>query len=250
MYIHQKQIIINGMLVNYYHRTGDTQAPVLLFLHGWRSEGKIWQKVIGELSEYSSYSIDFPGFGQSDLPNKDFKLQDYSEIVSEFIKKLNLKNVIIIGHSFGGRVGIKLASTSPPSLSKLILVDSAGIKVKQNSLKKIIAKIIKPIFKLPFLKSTRKKIYSAMGSEDYLATPELQQTFINIINEDLTSLLPKIKIPTLLIWGENDKDAPLADARTMEQAVPNSKLVILKDTGHFSFVDQTEKFVNNIKKFV
>ena len=89
-----------------------------------------------------------------------------------------------------------------------------------------------------------------MGSEDYLATPALQQTFINIINEDLISLLPKIKIPTLLIWGENDKNTPLADARTMEQTVSNSKLVILAKAGHFSFVDKIEEFVNNIKKFV
>ncbi len=247
--LQNKQLIINNLLVNYYFKTRSEQAPVLLFLHGWRSNGKIWEKVIAKITEYNIYAIDFPGFGASEIPKKDFYLKDYADIIDSFIKKNNLNNIIIIGHSFGGRVGIKLASDNPGYLKKLVLVDSAGIIIKKHDFKKIIAKLVKPIFKLPFLSAVRIKIYQSMGAEDYLATPKLKQTFVNIVNENLTSLLPRIKIPTLLIWGDKDKDTPLEYARIIEKKILGSKLVILKDAGHFSFLDKKEEFVKELINF-
>ena len=248
-----KQIIINDLLINYYQQTTDKQAPTLLFLHGWRSEGKVWNSVIEKLgSDYNIYSLDLPGFGQSNVPDKNFDLQDYADAVDGFIKKNNLSKIIIIGHSFGGRIAIKLASTNPKYLHKLVLVDSAGIRHASIgiTIKQGMAKILKPFFKLSSLKSARQKIYTSMGAEDYLATPELQSVFINIVKEDVTSLLSKIKISTMLIWGENDQDTPLSDAYIMEQAIPRSKLIILPNAGHFSFLDQTEKFTEEIRKFL
>ncbi|MFA5318567.1 MAG: alpha/beta hydrolase [Patescibacteria group bacterium] len=250
MNLQSKQLIINNLLVNYYFKAGNPQTPVLLFLHGWRSEGKIWQSVMAHFSEYNIYAIDFPGFGASDIPKKDFYLQDYADIVEGFIKKNNLENIIIIGHSFGGRVGIKLSSNNPQYLKKLVLVDSAGIIIKKNNFKKIIAKLVKPIFKLPFMSPVRVKIYQSMGAEDYLATPKLKQTFVNIINENLTALLPKVKIPTLLIWGDKDRDTPLEYAHIIEQRITGSKLVVLENAGHFSFLDKEKEFINNLQNFL
>ena len=248
-----KQIIINDLLINYYQQTTDKQAPTLLFLHGWRSAGKIWNSVIEKLGNgYNIYSLDLPGFGQSNVPDKNFNLQDYAEVVDGFIQKNNLSEVIIIGHSFGGRIAIKLAATNPKYLYKLVLVDSAGIRHASAGriIKQGIAKLLKPFFKLPGLKSARQKIYTSMGAEDYLATPELQAIFVNIVKEDITSLLSKIKISTMLIWGADDNDTPLSDAKIMKEKITDSKLVVLSDAGHFSFLDQTEKFVSEIREFL
>ncbi|MFA6551596.1 MAG: alpha/beta hydrolase, partial [Patescibacteria group bacterium] len=201
--------------------------------------------------KYNIYALDFPGFGQSDTPKNNFYLKDYADTVESFIKKNNLENIIIIGHSFGGSIGIKIAADNPKYLKKLALVDSAGIRKNSKiNIKKIIAKILKPIFKLSFLKSTRVKIYQAMGAEDYLATPQLQKTFVNIVAEDLTVLLPKIKVPVLLVWGENDKDTPIEHARVMEREIPNAKLIIFEGAGHFSFLDKEDEFINNLQKFL
>jgi len=246
-----KQLVLNNLLVNYYYAAGEEEQPVLLFLHGWRSEGKVWQEIMEKLPEYNRYALDLPGFGSSQVP-QTFTLQNYAEIIDEFIKKLNLKRVILIGHSFGGRVAIKLAAQAPAYLEKIVLVDSAGVRAGSaiKTLKMAIAKIAKPFFSLPFLNPVRRKIYFALGSEDYIATPQLRQTFLNIINEDLTQLLPKINQPALLVWGKNDKDTPLTQARIMEQKVPGSQLVILLGAGHFSFLDKQEEFVNELKKFI
>jgi pimeloyl-ACP methyl ester carboxylesterase len=251
MPLQAKQIVINNLLISYYQQTTEKAQPVLLFLHGWRSEGKIWQKVIEKLPEYSIYALDLPGFGKSQTP-PDFSLQDYADVVDEFIKKLDLKNIIIIGHSHGGRTAIKLAASQPEYLEKIVLVDSAGIHPDSivRTGKKIIAKIVKPIFILSFLQPLRRKIYTALGSDDYLVTPELRSTFLNIIHEDITTLLPKIKQPALLIWGDRDKDTPLEQAHIMERNVPGSKLIVLQGAGHYSFLDKTEEFIEELKKFI
>jgi len=247
-----KKIIINNLAVNYYERAGADGAPTLLFLHGWRSAGAVWQKLTEKLPNYNIYAPDFPGFGQSEAPKKNFTVGDYAGLVDGFIKKLGLNKVNIIGHSFGGRVAIKLAAKNPFYLDKLILADSAGVRQFSFSLmlKKIVAKTVSPIFQLKITQGARRIIYQKLSADDYLAAPDRRQTFLNIINEDLTPLLGKIKAPTLLIWGGDDKETPLNQARVMERSVPGSKLVVLKNAGHYGFLDQPEEFVKNLIDFI
>ncbi len=177
---------------------------------------------------------------------------DYAEVVAEFIKKLDLTDVIVIGHSFGGRVGIKLSSAHPELVRKLVLVDSAGFAMdtpKKNFYRSA-AKIAKPFFKSAFMQGLRKKIYQKIDAEDYLATPELQKTFVNITGEDLSSDMENIKCPTLIISGENDADTPVSFGKKMNSLIRNSQFAILKNAGHFSFLDQPEEFAEILKKFI
>jgi len=272
-----KQVIVNNLLVSYSEQTGDSKKT-LLFLHGWRSNKEIWNNVLSQLSKVKCqmFALDLPGFGgsQQPLPNpplrrggelRGFTVKDYADVVAEFIKKLELRNVIIVGHSFGGRVGIKLASIHPELISKLVLVDSAGFPMPagKKSLMEAAAKIAKPFFKPQFMQGLRKKIYKQIGAEDYLATPELQKTFINITGEDLTEDMKKIQAPTLIIYGENDKDTPPEYGELMKlliNSTPSSdgvalsndraKFLILKNAGHFSFLDKPGEFVEALKIFI
>lgn len=251
----QKQIVLKNLLINYYERAEDRSGSAVVFLHGWQSEGIIWFPIINSrsLNDYSCYAIDFPCFGKSEVPRSPFTLKDYVEVLEEFIKKLKLKNIILVGHSFGGRVAIKLAANTPLPIEKLILVDSAGLKGHDSiylSIKKATAKIVKPLFSRPFMKYWREKIYQLIGAEDYLTRPDLKETFINIINEDLTPFLKKIKIPTLIVWGENDRITPSNFAYRIKEGIPNSELVILPNAGHFSFLDKKEEFLENLIKFL
>lgn len=243
-----QQIVINSSLVNYY-KFSDKGDKILIFLHGWRSEGSIWRGVGNALKDnVSIYALDMPGFGKSPLESS-FKIQDYIDIVSSFIKKLELKNVILVGHSFGGRVAIKLSATQPELVEKIVLVDSAGF-VQNRKNYTAVAKMVKPIFKPAFMQSSRKWIYKKIGAEDYVTTPELKETFLNIINEDLSGYLSEIKKPTLIIWGEDDKDTPVEFAKTMKEEIKNSKLVILSGAGHYSFIDSALEFNDSLKKFI
>jgi len=89
------------------------------------------------------------------------------------------------------------------------------------------------------------------GSEDYRASSgTLRATLVRLVNEDLTSLLSRIRSPALLIWGEHDADTPLDDARVMERLIPDSGLVVFKGAGHYSYLDQPARFVRIVDVFL
>jgi pimeloyl-ACP methyl ester carboxylesterase len=250
-----RQLIVNNLIVSFSEKKGSGDGrETLLFLHGWRSNKEVWSHVINRLDGvgFDIFAINLPGFGASQAPTDVFDVSNYAEIVASFIKKLGLSNVVIIGHSFGGRIAIKLASTHPQLINKIVLVDSAGFVTAQIT-KKIVslgAKIIKPFFKPEFMQPLRKKIYRTIGAEDYVATPNLQKTFVQITSEDLSADMGKIICPTLIIFGQNDKDTSVGFGKKMNSLIPNSKLLIISNAGHFSFLDDTEEFVKILTEFI
>jgi pimeloyl-ACP methyl ester carboxylesterase len=149
-------------------------------------------------------------------------------------------------------VAIKLSSSNPELISKVVLVDSAGFAMDASKkiFTKAAAKIVKPFFKPKFMQPLRKKIYQKIGAEDYLATPELQKTFVNVTGEDLSNDMKKIQAPTLIIFGENDKVTPVTYGELMKFLIPNSKCRVLKGAGHFSFLDKPEEFAEALKDFI
>lgn len=248
----QNQAVIDNLLINYYIFKSQGKKTIL-FLHGWRSEGMIWKDIADKLdANLKLISLDLPGFGLSRLSKKAFSVSDYAEVVAHFIKKINLENVILVGHSFGGRIGIKLASSYPELLEKLVLVDSAGLILDQKKIERQrkLAKFAKPFFRPKFMQGLRKAIYKRIGSEDYLATPEIQETYKKVIGEDLRPDLSKIKVETLLFWGADDKETPIQYAEIMNKEIKNSQKVIVREAGHFSFLDQPQEFAETLKDFI
>jgi len=253
--VNNNQIIINNLLINYYSVLPGKKSTnkTLIFLHGWGVDSKLWFKIVPQLinKNYSLYFLDLPGFGQSQVPNTVYDVDDYKKIVYEFIKKLGLKKINLIGHSFGGRITIKIAAENPNFLEKIILVDAAGIihDSRKKKLLTIISKFIKPIFKPSFMEPLRKKFYLLIGSE-YLENIKLSKIFTKVVMEDLTHLFSKIKKQVLIIWGRDDKVISLDDGELMNKLIPKSKLVIFEKADHFSFVDQPEEFVKTLINFI
>ncbi len=246
----QKQIVIDEILLNYYSNapTKDASGEVFVFLHGWRSDGTIWFDVADDMND-ELYCLDLPGFGKSSSPKRAMDLGDYANLVRGFINKLRLTNVVLVGHSFGGRTAIKLVSADPTNIKRLVLVDSAGFaasSIRKTALK-VAAKGVKPIFKPAFMHPLRRRVYAMMGAEDYVATPELKDTFVKVVNEDLSEAMKTIGVPTILIWGEQDKETPLTMGKRMATLIPNSRLEVIKGAGHFSFLDYPKRFVELLK---
>lgn len=153
-----------------------------------------------------------------------------------------------MGHSFGGRVIIKLMNRPGPPLEvpKIILMDAAGIKPKRPPSyywKVYSFKAAKAFFRLPGVRrlfpDAVEKARAKRGSADYRsASPLMRQVMNQAVNEDLTPLLPGVAAPTLLIWGEKDTATPLSDGQLMEKKIPGAGLVVLAGAGHFSFADR------------
>ena len=251
-------IVINNIKINYIKKEIGSKTNII-FLHGWGANINSFMPVINEVSKkYNVYAIDLPGFGLSDEPPANYMVVDYSKIVLEFINKLKLDNAILIGHSFGGRVIIKLVGALKFLPKKIILIDSAGIKPKR-SLKYYIKvysyKFARNMLKLILGKKKSYKIIekyrSKVGSQDYKNADEtMKEVFKNVINEDLTDYLPNIKAPTLLVWGDKDTETPISDAKIMESLIPDSGIVTIRGAGHFSYLDNTTFFLTVVNNFL
>ena len=225
------KILVKDIEINY-EQMGS--GPDVLLLHGWGSSNDVY-KAIMELMQgsFRLTAPDFPGCGKSATLPQVWTIDDYAEFVLEFIEKAGLQNPILVGHSHGGRTVLKLAGEGKLTPPKIILLDAAGLIPKKSVKRKIRDagfSLVKKTLKLPvinkFSDGLLEKARSRYGSADYrnAATKELRSTLVNLVNTDLRDILPNIKCPTLLIWGENDTATPLADAKIMEQLIPDAGL--------------------------
>jgi len=246
----QKQIIIKNIQLNYYAVESTTESSnVLVFLHGWRSNSTVWFNLIKRLSEqgYNCIALDLPGFGRSQTPQDIFNTDKYADVVDEFLHKLHVEDAVCVGHSYGGRILINLGVRNKLKAEKIVLVDASGLGMDEGgiSVKKTIAKVVKPIFKIGPLQGLRKKIYQAMGGEDYIeseVSPFFKATYQNITQDKYNEEISTITVPTYLIWGANDKDTPVEMAAVMEELIPNSQLEFIMNAGHYPFLDNPEEF--------
>ena len=186
--------------------------------------------------------MDFYGFGDTPHPNNQLFLDDYVGSVVELINFYKMSNVILVGHSFGGRVAIKLAAKYGYMLEKIVLVDSAGIlpRRKLNYYYKIF------IHKL----CNKMNIKHIGGSKDYQALSNVMRlTFKNIVNEDLLPLTKKITLPTLLVWGDKDKETPIYMAKLLHKNIIGSGLIVFCGCGHFAYVERSDVFYAILNNF-
>jgi pimeloyl-ACP methyl ester carboxylesterase len=210
----------------------------ILILHGWGSCAKNWSRV-KELLENQGYKIylpDLPGFGQNSSLSKPWSIDDYVAWVKEYSEKQNLSQFFLLGHSFGGSLAIKFSLKYPERIKKMFLVASAGIR-KKTIRKKILGRISKffKIFSfLPFYSFIRKIFYKfIVKKSDYPYLSEtMRETYLNIINEDLSGLLFQVTVPTIIIWGEKDDVVSLKEGQFINQNIKNSKLLIIPGANH------------------
>lgn len=250
------ETMIKGLKVHY-ETAG--QGEAVLLLHGWGSSIEPYRPLMGLLAQqYRVIALDMPGFGKTEEPKAPMNVDDYVDFVLEFLKLFSVEKLSLVGHSFGGRVIIKMANRALPfAIDKIVLIDSAGIK-PQPSGKKTTKQTV---YKLGKWFATRKliarcfpglleKLRVTFGSADYAAaSPMMRQCLVRVVNEDLSHLLPGIQPPTLLVWGENDTATPLADGQRMEKDIPNAGLAVIRGAGHFSFVEQPVIFRNIMASF-
>lgn len=214
----------------------------ILILHGWNLSREKFDplKIALKHYQYRIFNIDLPGFGKTVKPERPLYLSDYTDYVCDYLKKMKLSKINLIGHSFGGRIAIKLAYNHPELLNTLILIGAPGINPVSKT--KItfflfLSKIGKLIFLiLPlshFQNFARKILYRAAKATDFYNTDSrLRETFKNVIKENLGSYLRRIKIPTFLLWGQDDTTVPVKIAQKMSSLIRHSRLKIIPSAKH------------------
>lgn len=238
-------ITIDSLNINYIKKG---EGENVLIIPGWGTTIDVYMPLIDYISSYATvYCLDMPGFGKSQEPTESFNVDKYVDFIQKFIKSQNITKLNLIGHSNGGRIIIKLMNKKDLdfSVDKIVLIGSAGIVHKKSSTQKFKIKTYKTCKHILNLKPIKllfpnllTKLQNHFGSTDYKnASPVMRETLVKLVNEDLTKYLPNINVPTLLIWGENDTQTPISDAKIIENLIPDSALINVKGCSHYVFLE-------------
>ncbi|MDR3294145.1 MAG: alpha/beta hydrolase [Clostridiales bacterium] len=219
------------------HITSGSGNADIIFLHGFGGSTKSFEYFANRLNgRYRTTLLDFYGFGHTPPLERAMDIDDYVRSVEELMDAYGMRRVMLVGHSFGGRVAIKLAAKGDTRIKKLVLADSAGILPKRG-----FSYYVK-VYTYKFFKKLHITLNT--GSSDYRGLSEvMKQTFVKVVNEDLEPYLEKIKCPTLIVWGENDKDTPPEMGEIMEQKIPNGERVVFLGCGHFAYIEEAGRFL-------
>lgn len=251
-----KETRLEGLKLHY--TDSEKGDKTIVLMHGWGCNHTTVASIeaVALSCGYRVINVDFPGFGESEEPADVWGVEQYTRQIEALVRELGIVRPTLLGHSFGGRVGILYSSRNP--VDKLILVDAAGIKPKRslNYYRKVYTfKAIKRLMYLIYGRVEAERRLDARrakaGSSDYAsASPMMRRILSKVVNEDLTDRLELIKAPTLLIWGENDNATPLVDAQKMEKLIPDAGLVSFPGCGHYSFLDNPGQFAAVLRSFL
>lgn len=242
------QKVIGGQLVNY-EVVGPTSPRLrrgkvwdLLILHGWGGSLQEWRSVAENLSQkYRVWSLDFPGFGGSPKPANDWGIYEYANFVNDFIQEFKIKDPIVMGHSFGGRVAILLDA------KKIILVDAAGLRIETS-----MAAVSGLIFdKMGFIKKyVPTSLKNLFGSADYKSAGSMKKIFVKTVSQDLSDEMKKVTCPTLITWGEKDLVLPIVQAKIIKSLVKNSILRIVWGGDHWPHLSKPKEFLEILNEYI
>ncbi|MDZ4232127.1 MAG: alpha/beta hydrolase [Candidatus Pacearchaeota archaeon] len=248
---------VKGIETNY---TVEGLGTPLLILHGWGSSSESWERVQSELAHdgFSVICLDLPGFGKTFPPPEAWGVSLYAAFVLSFLAQLGLNRVVLLGHSFGGQIAVRIASEHPDLAEKLILVAPAalrhdpGVATKAAAVAAKTAGALFYLFPASKLKQNMKSLlYMLLRRRDYLqAEGVMRQVFQRVIREDSTSFLSRISAPTLLIWGDRDSFVPLEDAFELERSIPHATLKVIPNVGHSPQLAVPEETISLIREFL
>ena len=233
--------------VNYEYYNNNSKIS-LIFLHGWGQNIQMMMPIAKPfIKKYNCLIIDLPGFGDSEEPKDIYTVYDYAEMVNKILTKEKIKNPILIGHSFGGKISLVYATKY--KTEKLVLLASPyKKKIKKESFK---LKVLKFAKKVPVVNKLEGFAKKHIGSTDYRNASEvMRKILVEHVNIDISDEVKKIKCPTLIIWGTLDKEASLEDGKELEKLIPNSGLVIYEGCTHYAYLERLNQTINVLRSFI
>ena len=245
-----------------YRRAGD--GPPLVLLHGAAADGRFWRPQIDALAaELTVVSWDEPGAGSSSDRPGDFGLADYARCLAALIESLELGPAHVAGLSWGGTVALELYRHTPDLVATLILIDTyAGWKGSLPP-EEVSARVdgLRAMLAAPEADFDPRLpgIFGPSPPPDALALVEemaaavrpamLESQLLVMAEADLSDVLPRIEVPTLLIWGEEDARSPLYVARQFDDAIADAELLVIPEAGHCSTLERPERVNEAIRDF-
>jgi pimeloyl-ACP methyl ester carboxylesterase len=260
-----------------YRRSGD--GPVLLLLHGIAGSSRTWIPAMQLLGrDHTVIAPDFLGHGKSAKPLGDYSLGNQASGIRDFLHLLGIEKATVVGQSFGGGVAMQFAYQFPERCERLVLVDAGGLGREVSWLLRFLtfpaAEYIMPVVFPTFARTWgdsvsrflgERGLRNARGAEMWrsyrsLTETENRQAFVRTIRavidpggqsvSALDRLYLAAHMPTLIVWGDQDRIIPLIHAHQAHEAIPGSRLEVMEGVGHFPHVEKPLRFVEILLDFL
>jgi pimeloyl-ACP methyl ester carboxylesterase len=271
---HLHQAEIAGRRVNYVD-IGEGDATPVVFVHGLGGQWQNWLENIPRFAqERRVIALDLPGFGLSEMPSEKITIPGYAKCVDALMDHLGLDSATVVGNSMGGFVASEVAIQFPKRVARLVLVSAAGISsasvarapaltagriaaaVTAYTAARHRARARRPVSRhlaLAFVARHPSRLKADLAWEGLMkgtGTPGFDDALRACLEYDFRDRLPEIGCPTLIVWGQNDSIIPSQDAAEFERLIPNSRKLVMEDTGHISMVERPEAFNRELLEFL
>ena len=209
-------------------RIGGTPARVVA-LHGW---GRSGADFTGILAGLDAVAIHLPGFGPAAAPDSVWGTEDYARLVADAIEPLG--PVVIVGHSFGGRIAVRLAASRPELVSALVLTGAPLVRLAPVSKPSLTYRLVKFLNRIGLVSdSTMETRRKKAGSADYnAATGVMRDVMVRTVNENYDEDLTRIVAPTWMVWGEHDTAAPTAAGKVASERIRGARWTVVPGEAH------------------
>ena len=273
----KRQIDVSGLNIRYL--AGGNDDPPLVLLHGVGDSAVDWSWVIPALgTKHRVIAVDFPGSGDSAKPKREYSLEFLTEFLADFLNALEIQRAVLVGNSLGGLIALRYAASNPERVAALVLVDSMGFSQLVNP---ILSNLTLPFYgelaiawsKTPLGAKQRAWSRAALLFANPLQVPNAWLTEqerlglvpgfleanLSILRSQISVLgqkqivldyLPKVEMPTLVVWGINDLVLPNHQAQDAVSRLKQGHLALIPNCGHLPQVERPELFTNALNQFL
>ena len=265
---HLHRLEVDGTPVNYVDiGEGREGLEPIVFVHGLAGQWQNWLENIPRAAqERRVIAMDLPGFGRSPMPRDPISIPGYGRCVEAICDKLDLGRVDMVGNSMGGFIAAEVAIQFPERIDQLVLVSAAGITsadivhgpivLAGRVMSVLVAHTAaqrrrfagRPVTRhaaLALVARHPSRLKADFAYEAFFkgaGKPGFDDALRASLDYDFRDRLPDIRQPTLIVWGENDSIIPVRDAQEFERLIPDSRKLVMKETGHIPMAERPETF--------
>jgi pimeloyl-ACP methyl ester carboxylesterase len=270
---HLHRTEIDGRSVTYVDIGSGEREPIV-FVHGLGGQWQNWLENIPRAAqERRVIALDLPGFGTSEMPRDEITITGYGRTVQALADRVGLSRFDVVGNSMGGYIAAEVAIQFPHRVDQLLLVSAAGITsadlahapimtlgrvataiANYSAADRALAKRPKTRHAaLQFVARHPSRMKADLAYEGFFkgtGKPGFMDALRASLDYDFRDRLPEIRQPTLIVWGEKDSIIPVKDAHEFERLIPDSRKVVMRDTGHISMAERPETFNDLMMEFL
>jgi len=270
---HSRFVDVDGVRVHY-QEAGDRNAPALVLIHGFASSTLVWSKVFLRLAAagFRVIAVDMLGFGYSGKPrNGEYTINGQASLLMSLLDRLKINRATLVGSSYGGAVAATCALDYPQRVDKLVLIGTVnnnrplGYKLMRVFSAPVFGDFVSPLLigSRILLRRRMKRVYDRHewvlderrvdARHLPLRAARTQRALIRTVRgwdaERISREAHLIKQPTLLLWGENDREIPLADGERLHEQITGSRLIVFLNCGHMPHEEYPEEFTGIVADF-